>query len=452
MKASTGNARPAREIRTANQADFLRRCQVDTPQDVVALAWRIVSRYRRRVALVGDLGCGDARFSHSDRYERYIGFEIDPTRVAQRDPPNVHIEIGCAFDNALRHRFDLCIGNPPYVRHHVIDPGWRRKVGGLLAATVPYVADGRANAYIYFVWLALALTTKKGLVVLLLPSEWVTRPASARLRAYINSQQWNVDIFQLCDDTFDRVLTTSSICVINKARREGRWRSFDVGSASSEMWTNRPMRVGHRVLPYEQATNGEHAQRGLSPGHQKALLLTEGERLRFGLEIGLDVLAAVSSFKHLSETQLVLSEHLFRKAFVNRGRRCWLINPVGAPRQVLLDYLQQVPKTFRSTATCLRRDDWWRFQLPQIAQVLYSSGFVSHGPKAFYNEIRAVHVGGIHGIFCPSKYRALEVLKILRKRKFALMIMPLSKGFKKIEVRQMNAFLNRLDNGAAASR
>ena len=420
---------------------------------IVELAWRIAHRYRKQVDLVGDLGCGDARFARSGSYKQYIGFEVDRARTGTGiDKPNVRLEFDCAFDAGLKYQFDLCIGNPPYARHHDIDPSWRRKAERVLSQTLPFVSDGRANTYVYFLWLALALTTEQGLVVLLLPREWLTRPASGRVREYILKQRWNVDAYQLGDETFERVLTTSSICVIDKASVGARWRLFKVEPASSGEWTQRPIRARARLLPYELSANGEAAQRGLSPGNQKALLLTEGERLRFGLEIGRDVLAAVSSFRHLSEDQLALSEHLFRHAFVNRGRRCWLINPIGAPSSALSAYLGQVREDLRSTATCRKRDHWWLFQLPPIAPVLYASGFVADAPKAFLNEVGAIHVGCIHGIFCSSKHRALAVLKALREHRFSPMVVPLSKGFKKLEVRQMNAFLNRLGNGASDSR
>ncbi len=441
------------DAHATNHRRFLEHCQVDTPTPIVDLVWRIAHRYRKHFDQVGDLGCGDARFARSGHYNQYVGLEVDPARTGIAiDRRNVRVQFGCVFETGIGHRFDLCIGNPPYVRHHDIDPRWRRKAERVLADILPFVADGRANAYVYFVWLALALTSRNGLVVLLLPREWRTRPASSKLREYIRDQRWSVDVYQLDDETFDRVLTTSSICVVDKANTDARWRSFKVESASSGRWSEQPIRARYRVLPYEEATNGETAQRGLSPGHQKALLLTEGERLRFGLALTHDVLPAVSSFRHLSEDQLVLSESLFRQAFVNRGRRCWLINPIGTPSPELSGYFGQVPEGFRSTATCRSRDDWWRFQLPRTSQVLYASGFVTDGPKAFLNEVGAVHVGGIHGIFCSSKARALAVLKVLRGHRFAPKVVPLSKGFKKIEVRQMNAFLNRLDNGAPSRR
>jgi len=427
---------------------FLARCQVDTPPEVVALAWRVAHLYQERFGVVGDLGCGDGRFAQSGTFDRYLGFEIDASRApaqARRSRASVAIELGCAFEKATSHRFNLCIGNPPYVRHHDIAAAWRTRAERVLTRLAPsYVGDGRGNAYVYFIWLALRLTVENGLVVLLLPHDWMTRPASRNLRAYIASQGWTVDIYLLRDATFGRVLTTSSICVINKAETTGRWRYFEIGPGLPARPVKQPTRSRWRVLAYERAISGARAQRGLSPGTQKVLLLTEGQRVRYGLEPGRDVVAAVSSFRHLSSSQLTLSGRLFREQFVNRGRRCWLIGQPDQPSSALSSYLAQVPATHRSSATCRSRDVWWRFQMPKIPEVLYASGFVTEGPKVFLNKVGAVHVGGIHGIFCRSSARAKAIAAALRKSRFAPRVVALSKGFRKVEVHQMNSFLNEL--------
>lgn len=109
---------------------------------------------------------------------------------------------------------------------------------------------------------------------------------------------------------------------LDKAETTGRWRYYESSPGLPARPVKQPTRSQWRVLAYERATSGARAQRGLSPGTQKVLLLTEGQRVRYGLEPGRDVVAAVSSFRHLSSSQITLSERPFREQFVNRGRRC----------------------------------------------------------------------------------------------------------------------------------
>jgi predicted RNA methylase len=55
--------------------------QVDTPQDVVSLFWKIAHRYRERFTDVLDLGAGDGRFAIGGSYKQYVGLEIDKRRA-----------------------------------------------------------------------------------------------------------------------------------------------------------------------------------------------------------------------------------------------------------------------------------------------------------------------------------------------------------------------------------
>lgn len=82
--------------------------------------------------------------------------------------------------------------------------------------------------------------------------------------------------------------------------------------------------------------------------------------------------------------------------------------------------------------------------MPEVPDILYASGFKSKAPKMFRNEIGAVHVGAIHGIYCKPKSQTSTLLARLQDFDFASKVVPLSNGFLKIEVNQMNAVLNQL--------
>src|SRR5205809_6391461 len=87
--------------------------------------------------------------------------------------------------------------------------------------------SGLANAWQYFAFLSLASTTKDGLVGLVLPFEWVSRPSALALRAYLRAHNWDVLVYRLRDATFHRVLTTSSITLIDKRDASGSWHYFE---------------------------------------------------------------------------------------------------------------------------------------------------------------------------------------------------------------------------------
>ena len=388
----------------AERGVYLSRCQVDTPERIVRFVWGQVNARRPNAGSVVDYGCGDARFSKTGHFESYQGFEIDPNR-APRLPlrPPRSVTLGCAFEQNNPIGYSASVGNPPYVRHHDLDPAWLERAEARLASLMDYKPDGRGNAYIYFLWLALATVVEDGLVALVIPYEWVSRPASSKVRDFIKRSAWDVDVFHIENAAFERVLTTTCVAVIDKrSPQRGAWRFFNVDGDDVVSPMKQATGSVHKHLAYESGSKEARAIRGLSPGGKETFLLTEGERIHFQLKRDRDVLPAVSSFRTLEQSQATLTETLFRDKFVNAGHRCWLLNTSNEPSPQLQAYLAQVPEEAKSNYTCNARAVWWKFAMPKVAGILYSSGFKTSGPKMFRNVIGAVHVGSIHGVHCET--------------------------------------------------
>ena len=113
------------------KTEHLQACQVETPHPIVDLAWDMAKRLRngRIFDSVVDLGAGDARFSlPRDAYRRYVGVELDSSKaIGTALPKNAQVVHADAM-KWERKGFDLCIGNPPYIRHHRLDSKWRDEV------------------------------------------------------------------------------------------------------------------------------------------------------------------------------------------------------------------------------------------------------------------------------------------------------------------------------------
>ena len=425
---------------------YLSRCQVDTPERIVRFIWQRVNARRPSAGSVVDFGCGDARFCGIGQFESYHGLEIDPDRGPTRAlGPSCSVTFGCAFEQGNPIGYSTCIGNPPYVRHHDLERAWLKRAEARLSSLGDYKADGRGNAYVYFLWLGLASVADDGLVALVIPYEWVSRPASSKVREFIKRSGWDVDVFHIENAAFERVLTTACVAVIDKrAPRGGTWQLFNV--SGDEVVTAMKQATGssYKQLAYEKASKEARAIRGLSPGGKDTFVLTEGERIHFQLKRGRDVVPAVTSFRHLEQSQSSLTETLFRNRFVNTGHRCWLLNVADEPSPQLTAYLAQVPKEVRSNYTCDARPVWWQFPMPKVANILYASGFKSSGPKIFRNMVGAVHVGGIHGIHCETAAIEGHVFEGLQSLDFSKKVIALSNGFLKVEVKQMNTVLNSI--------
>jgi len=392
-----------------------------------------------------DYGAGDGRFGRAGQFDSYIGYEIDSTRCKLLDLPQGGKFVNqCAFTEATADA-DVCIGNPPYVRNQDLPPGWRQRATEILRERSGIELSGLANAWQYFFLLSLVSTKENGLVALVIPYEWVSRPSAAVIREYIRASGWSVKVYRLRDETFPRVLTTSSITIVDKADRRGTWEYAE------EIGTNRfrklpsvtVARKGVIAYARRSRSNGKspYAKRGLSPGTQKVLLFTERERARLGLKVGRDVVPCVTTLRHMPSNAHSLDERVFEKYYCLAGKKCWLIDTNKTPSAKLLAYLKAVPESAYQTSTCLGRDEWWRFSMPEIPDLLVSSGFTEDRTKTVVNSIGARAVGSVCGIYgVPARKRG-PLAQAFRKTKLGNRIVAHSNGLRKLEINQINTIV-----------
>jgi hypothetical protein len=421
---------------------YLDRCQVDTPPAVVEAVWRHIADRRQRVGKVLDFGAGDGRFARIGTYEKYVGYEIDLSRCKELDlPPHATMLNRCAFTDALSDA-DVCIGNPPYVRNQDLPEGWREQAAAVIRERTGITVSGLANAWQYFAFLALASTKSDGLVALVIPFEWVSRPSARALRDYVKMNGWDVSTNRLCDATFQGVLTTSSITVIDKRNSTGRWEYFEEDQGGKFRRLPSPSGTRAGVLSYEKRNPSGSAlvpfvRRGLSPGTQEVLTLTEGERVRCGLRISHDVLPCVTSLRSMPAEYLTLTQTVFNRFFRNRGKKCWLVRTDRPPSSRLKAYLEAVPATKRATKTCLLRDEWWKFTMPQQPEVIVASGFCGPRPKAVVNAVGVLAVGAVFGVYGLSRSRARLFIKYINSNDLSSRVVSHSNGLRKLEPRQL---------------
>lgn len=415
--------------------------QVQTPPAIVSLFWRLAHQRRRHFQRVLDLGAADGRFAKGGRYSSYDGIEIDPSWVPElRLPKKAHITIGCAF-KFVDDQFDACIGNPPYVRHHDIESPWKARTAALLGDALGVSLRLDANLYLYFLALACIKSKPDGLVGLILPHEWTARPSAGPLREAIVANRWPVDVYRFQAPIFDGVLTTASITFIDKQKSNGIWRYFDI-DRDFRVHTDSSCERRKRIsLPYVDRSK-IWARRGISPGVQSVFVLTETERVRWGLRRS-DVLPAVTSLRSVPNDRAILTQAAFQEHFVRKGRRCWLIktkNDIKSP--VLKAYTRRVPPARRDTATCRRQSPWYAYEQLAPPPLIIHSCFTRASPKVLVNRLRAIPVGTAYGVY-SNGHRAWHALRrYLSKYPFRRSVIPHARKLRKIEVGQLNYVLS----------
>ncbi len=424
----------------ANSKSYLDKCQVDTPHAVVQYIWNMLGAFGKHFNRVVDYGAGDGRFSVDGKYGSYVGFEIDAARLPIGGlPANATIKHECAFGSKDRG-FDLCVGNPPFVRHHDIDKVWYENVCKLLEADIGFRIDRRSNAFILFLIRALLATKSDGLVALVIPFEWVSRPAASSLRDYIATKKWEVRAYRFTEDIFHGVMTTASLTIIDKSKKNGKWSYYSI-CPEFKVKKQKFVSGDVEIFEYAKRTGENYAQRGLSPGGQEIFCLTEGERIHNRLVKGVDVVPCVTTMRHWKEELNSLTEYQFQRLYVNTGMRCWLIKTWEEPSTQLMSYLNSIPESKRSNYTCSHRNTWWKASPHQPADIIYSSAFVTAAPKFLLNTVKAVAVGTIHGVHNVKKKHRNVLRKKLTQVDFGARVVAHSGKLRKIEVGQMNKIL-----------
>lgn len=429
------------------KSQHLSRCQVATPHDIVAMLWTLAHAERdgKGFDRVIDLGAGDARFAAAGNYKSYLGIEADPKRT-----PRLALKKGARFlheDALLKNysNYSLGIGNPPYIRHHFLDSQWRDQVHQRLQDRGIPRLKKTANLFVLFLAQALASTKADGLVVQLIPFEWVTRPSAAELREFIKSKGWSVKVYRFRADIFPTVLTTASITIIDKADCSGRWTFGEVGRDGAVRTTTQPSGTRKSVLPYAERDADCHGIRGLSPGGQDIFVLTEEERLFHGLHRRTDVMPCVTSLRGMAPELTVLDEEAFEAHYVRSGSRCWLIRSDREKLSPRLErYLASVGDAWKAYSTCTTRPIWYRYRNHPAPQILLSSGFVGKSPKLLTNAIGAIAVGSVYGVYVSADQDQALLAGRLRNYDFGRRIVQHANNLRKLEVRQLNTVLKRL--------
>jgi hypothetical protein len=423
-------------------------CQIETKRKIVKLLWDILHQYRNSINEVGDFGAGDGKFALEGNYKHYTGIEIDKSQNPSNDlPDNARLRYDCILN--VKEKYDACIGNPPYFRHHAINAGWKESAAKLINNETGFIVNKLANLFVYFLWLSLLRTKPEGIIALIVPYEWVSRPSCKSLRDFIIQNNWSVNVYRFENEKeiFPGVLTTSSITVIDKSKTNGKWDYFDISKDLKIKRRNGITGTGERVLPYE---NGGYvyAKRGFSPGSQKIFALTENERIHQNIKLT-EVIPCVTSFKDFPAEIKVLDNKTFNKYFVKAGKKCWLIKTDGKLSDSVLKYFERAPEKEKKRYTCRERDIWYSYKSPEAPKILYASGFIRFGPKVVENKVGAVPLGSAHGILSENgKLDLKKLVSYLSNFDFESRVVRHAHTLIKVEVRQMNSVINDFLRGS----
>jgi hypothetical protein len=130
-------------------------------------------------------------------------------------------------------KYHLLITNPPYVRHHHLDPARKEELQALVRRRLRLRISGLAGLYCYFLLLADAWLEEGGLSAWLIPSEFMDVNYGVAVKEYLARRVRLLRIHRFCptDVQFDDALVSSAVVVFEKAPPTNQEVVFSLGGS-----------------------------------------------------------------------------------------------------------------------------------------------------------------------------------------------------------------------------
>lgn len=162
-----------------------------------------------------------------ERIESAVGVELDPDfRDAARElwaPAGLEVIRGDFTQIIAGSRRppapNLILANPPYVRHHHLDPTDKERLQALAYRMAGVEVNGLAGLYVYFLLLATVWMEEGGHAAWLVPSEFMDVNYGAALKRYLTDRVTllRVHRFDPDDVQFGDALVSSAVLVFQKS-------------------------------------------------------------------------------------------------------------------------------------------------------------------------------------------------------------------------------------------
>ncbi len=120
--------------------------------------------------------------------------------------------------NIAGERFDAVLANPPYLRHHFLQPQLKKALQSRLGAEFGVRLSGLSSGYLYFFLEALRCLRPGGILAFLTPADFLDAAFGVALKVILRDQL-TLEDFWLLDRkslAFEGVLTTSVVTVAKK--------------------------------------------------------------------------------------------------------------------------------------------------------------------------------------------------------------------------------------------
>lgn len=444
---------PARQLKVLADPRLARRAlgQFETPFDVaLAMAeWATRGHAWRRLV---EPGAGGLAFIRAVAALTPLpgeawAVELDPVAAERaRQAANqlgvaVRVVVGDFLDPDLymgEGSFDVILCNPPYVRHHYLEPSYKLAVAERLGRWANMRVDRLSGTQVYFLLRALQLASPGARVAFITGSEWLQSRYGRPIRNFLSSTGFLRGLLVAAPGelVFDGVLSTACIVLLECNRKPGlpvkvgwnlsRAQLCDAARFGESETPGTEMMPHDALLRLETWTKprtlssgsgrlGDYfrARRGIATGANDFFVLAPQQVQFHGLSEC--VVPAVVSPRQLSGwSEVGLAEF---RILEERGDRCWLVHcreSVDALPPPAAAYLRTGEDAgLRERYLCAHRSPWYVLEAVEPAPLLIPYMARRNFP-CIRNRVGARHLNLFHGLYPREHLSHLAVDVIWR--------------------------------------
>ena len=378
-------------------------------------------------ARVVDPGAGSGRFLCSvGRYvpdAQLVAVEIDPlsaltvranlTVLGFDQRAELHVGDYRALDLSPSPGPTAFIGNPPYVRHHDIDPAWKAWLRKR-AADLGLKASALAGLHAHFLLATAHLAWADDFGAFVTSSEWLDFGCGQLERDLVAGPLGGLSlhVFDARTQVFSDVTTTATVTVFEisepqrpiRVHRINRLEEFG-GLAGGKSFSREELRVERRgstlLVPRASTPRGFVAlgdfcrvHRGTSTGSNATSVTSQDDARLPAAVLCPTVTKAVELF---ASTSGVLTDSSNLRAVVSLPEDLSLLDTTARePVESLLEVARRAGVADGYIAR--HRKPWWSVKLRSPAPILAT--YMARRPPAFVRDlVKAHNLNNVHGIY-----------------------------------------------------
>ncbi len=418
-----------------------------TPYEVIKFIYSYLEEEQKTFYNMLEPSVGDGRFievllesSKVLKPSRIVGVELyeDKTKYLEKKGYPCYVEIITSdflyYSMACEERFDLIIGNPPYI--NIKNMGKKNLDSGReLCKELNLPESLIQNSWVAFVLASTKLITSRGVIFFVLPSEFLQVQYAERLRAFLEKKFNTIHILSFSERMFPEIEQEACLVYLTNEPQELPYISYrQFEKLSSETFTlesrierNKPLKKWSNAIlsdsdidllnqianRYSFVSGLVDCAPGIVTGANNKFILTESEVREYECK---DYVTPIVSKGVMAKNQFEINNALLEQ-LSQKNKKIYLLDLAGTvPSELpeaLMSYLATVATTERNgiqiqnSYKCSKRKPWYAVPMVKSGKVVFFKRYdtcprISTNPECIYTTDIAYNLQLNNGIDAES--------------------------------------------------